>query len=188
MQEITQTISIMFLIELVNLAKSGKAIPKQFGLNSQTVKDLSTMNMFEIQTLSKSPFFDVNINERYLSQITQKIIDERSSNHTLDQALVRGATRRIMKKYANMSYKEFNAKRNLLNLDKKRSRPSNLNMSDYEKLGMLHSEYGQFNPIVSKFDHLRTMVFLAERTNLDINRIYQYFYVEHENMYLAVSS
>lgn len=188
MKDINEQISILFLLELTSYAKKGHPLPSQFGLSPQNIKDLSTMNMFEIHELAKSPFFEITINRGHLNQIIQKILDKRSKDEIINLAMQRGATRRIMKKYCSMSFKEFNGKRALLGMDNRRSRPADLKLEDYENLAILHNEFGQHSPINTRFDHLRTLVYLAERSNIELNRIYEYFYRENEFSYVSTGS
>lgn len=182
-QAVTTRIGVTLLIELINAAKQGNPIFNQLGIETDTINDLSTMNVSELHAVADVPFVEYAINHRALNVTVQRILRSRNRNDLLNSAIKHGASRTIMKIFANMSFKEFNKRRSDLNLEDIRSRPSLLSDVEYDRLATLHSRYGQLNPMNEKLDHLRCLVYLSEQMTLDINRIYQYFYSEHKNLF-----
>lgn len=184
-QDATTRVGVTLLIELINAAKQGNPLFQQMGIATETMNDLSTMNVSELNTVAATPFVDYQINGRSLNMTVQRILRSRNRDDLLNSAIRHGASRTVMKLFANMSHKEFNKRRSELNLEDIRSRPSLLSDVEYDELATLHSRYGQKHPFNERLDHLRCLLYLSERMALDINRIYQYFYCEHQAIFLT---
>lgn len=184
-EETTTRVAVTLLMELINAAKQGNLLFKQMGIDTETMNDLATMNISELNAVAATPFVNYQINVRNLNMTVQRILRSRNRDDLLNSSIKHGASRTVMKLFANMTHKEFNQRRSELNIDDIRSRPSLLSEVQYDELATLHSRYGQNNPLNEKLDHLRCLLYLSERMSLDINQIYQYFYVEHQAMFLS---
>ncbi len=182
--EVTARVSVTLLIEMINYSKRGNATFKQLGVDPPTMSDLASMNVAEIHELAESPFVEYTINHRALNQSVQRILHRRKRDDVLNRAITLGASRVIMKTYANMSSKEFNQRRTDLNMNEIRSRPTILSDDEYDKLARQHNKFGQHNPITEKLDHLRCLIHLSESLAIDISRIYQYFYSEQQGLFV----
>ncbi len=183
--DVSTRVGVTLLIELINAAKNGNPLFKQLGIASTTMNDLSTMNISELYAVADCPFINYNINGRSLNVTVQRILRSRNREDLINSAIRHGASRIVMKLFANMSDKEFSKRRSELNLlENIRSRPSLLSDKEYVKLASLHSRYGQNNPITEKIEHLRCLLYLSERMSIDINRIYQYFYKEQQTLFM----
>ncbi len=184
-KDISTSVGATLLIELIKASKQGNTAFKQLGIEPDTMNDLATMNISELYAVADTPFVDYKINNRSLNLTVQRILRSRNRDDLLNSAIKHGASRTVMKKFAHMSYKEFNTRRAELNLSGNRNRPSSLNDDEYTELADLHSQYGQKYPFKEKLDHLRCLLFLSERISIDINRIYEYFYCENETLFLT---
>ncbi len=182
---VTTRVCVTLLIELINSSKHGSHIFKQLGISKSTMKHLSQMNVSEIHYLAEVPFVQFDINNRTLNLSVQRILDGRSSDNLINRAIELGASRAIMKVYANLTHKRFNELRSQIDINHIRSRPQSLNDKEYRKLADLHTKYGQSHTFTSKLDHLRCLVFLSEKTNLEINRVFEYFYEENQGIFLT---
>lgn len=182
--EVTTRLGVTFLIELINSAKRGNPNFKQLGIDQSTMNDLSNMNVSELHAVAETPFLEYDVNLRSLNLTIQRVLQRRSRDELLNSAIRHGASRFIMKLYSNMSHKEFNKRREMLSLGKLRNRPAMLNDIEYDKLATLHNTYGQSHPISEKMDHLRCLLYLSEQMAIDMNRIYQYFYREHKELFV----
>lgn len=183
--EINIRVAITLLMELVNSSKRGSPAFKQLGIEQSTMTDIASMNVSEIQELAETPFITYHLDNRSLNLKVQRVIERRNKDDLLNQAIRLGASRMIMKLYANMSHKEFSQRRADLSIDDSRSRPSMLSADEYDKLAQLHSKHGKSHPVRHKIDHIRCLVYLSESMTIDISRIYQYFYNEQQSLFIV---
>lgn len=183
--EVHARVAVALLMELVHSAKHGNAAFKQMGIDAETMSDITSMNVAEIQELAETPFITYDIDNRTLNVRVQRILGRRKKDNLLNRAIQLGASRMVMKLYANMSHQEFTQRRTQLNLDDNRSRPSLLSSEEYDQLAQLHSKYGSQHPVRAKIDHLACLVHLAETMTIDISRIYQYFYGEQQSLFVV---
>lgn len=164
-------------------AKSGHPIHIQLGMSQETFEYLSRLNSSEMVSVASHPFLDLKINDRTLNMSIQRITKGRDREELMRSAMRYGASRDIMQAYANLSHNDFNRLRLELGLNANRRRPSKIQDDEYGLLGNLHSTYGAEHVINDKLAHLRCLVFLAEKSGIDINRIYHYYYLDNSMLF-----
>lgn len=186
-RDILSRLGINLLTEIIAAARRGHPFYEQLGISRHTFDDLSSMNISELHSVANTLFFDIEVNERALNLSVQRVLQSRDRNTLIDDAIRLGASRQIMQLLANMSYNEFNRRRADLNIDDIRWRPTQLTTDDYDNLATLHSQYGrtQESGINSGLEHLNCLVFLSERTKIDLNRIYSYYYMDNQRLFIT---
>lgn len=184
---INQKLSIALLLELISTARRGTHLHEQLGIEAETFNELSSMNVSELYGVADTPFLDIKVNIRALNVSVQRMMISRNRGDLLDKAISLGASRSIMRQYARMTHNEFNARRTALNIEDMRRRPPSLTPDDYDQLAGLHDEYAvqQANNISERSEHLRCLVHLAERSGIDINRIYNYYYIDNKLLFIS---
>lgn len=180
---ILSQIYLNLLNAILAAAKDGHPIHKQFGLSQETFEQLSRLSSIELISLAKTPFLDARINDRSLAMTINSIIKSRDRQELVRDAMRYGASRDIMQHYANLTENAFNRLRIELGLIAERRRPPKIRDDEYLILASAHSEYGSQQNINDRMGHLRCLVYLTERTGIDINRIYHYYYTDNSMLF-----
>jgi hypothetical protein len=185
-REISARLGKALLLEILDVARSGKDAHSRLGISRETLDDLTRLNIAELYGVSASPFLHLKVDDRILNLAVQGALKNRNRDELLNKAIRFGASRAIMQEFARLSYNEFRRRRSELGIDTNRSRPQQLTNDEYERLSELHSGFGKHHPIAKPLDHLYCLVYLAEHSNIDINRIHSYYYADNRQLF-AVS-
>lgn len=167
------------LMEIVNAA----AYAKQLGISDSDFGQLVRMNARELRNIADSGIFQVQVDTRALNRAVQRVLHRRDEHTLIEDAIKLGASKGLLHDYAGLSFKQYNDLIAELNIDGQNGRPPMLTDAELSNLADHHARYGQSNPIRSKKDHLRCLVYLAKHTNIDIKRIYNYFYADNSQLY-----
>lgn len=179
--DINAQLSVSLLIDLLSASVRGKPVYRDFGVSDQTFELLKELNNGEMVQVTATPILQLHINDNLLNQGIQRVLQGRARHKLINDAIRLGASREIMQDFASISHNQFNRQRHKLGLSEApRRRPSKIKSDDYYRLSALHSRYGQDNSLDSKIDQLRCLVYLAEQSAIDINRIYQHFWRDNE--------
>ncbi|RKW13979.1 STY4526/YPO1902 family pathogenicity island replication protein [Cardiobacterium hominis] len=183
-REALARISANLLIELLSAARQHKGLYLQLGISQETFADLSRLNIAELCQIADGGFVSININERMLNLRVQNALHSRDREELINDALRFGASRPIMYQYLKMSHAEFQTRRMQLGLREIRKRPQQLSSADYGRLSDLHGEYVKHHGAPTGGpDHLRCLVWLAEKSSNDLNRIYEYYYKDNIDLF-----
>lgn len=184
-RDISGRIGFALLNELLAAAQQGKNYYTQLGIGRDTFNDLSALSNTELLNVCRNPFLRLGIDERVLSLAIQATLANRNRDDLHNQAILHGASRSVMQRYARMPYNTFNRRRCELGIDVIRNRPTHLDDDEYHLLAELHNAYGQSHPVKTRVDHLRCLLHLSERSGIDVNRIYWYYYRDNENLFVV---
>ncbi len=120
----------------------------------------------------KIAFFDFMVNEGAINNAINSCFASGTRDEVFNRAIVLGAAKTTMRQLCNMSSSEFAARRKALDITDTRARPQSLTVEEEVQLSELYKE------IDIKGDRLENLIFLAEKSGLEINRIYTYFMSE----------
>jgi len=181
-KDILANLGLTLLQELVKSVRAGNPIFQQMGISAETIDQISRLNTGELLTLASQPFFKLDLSDRTLNLCIQKIVQSRNRDDLIKRALRAGASREIMKDYALLSHNDFNRLRSELGLEAIRRRPSQIEDDEYKFLAQLHHKSGRDHKVSDRMEHLNCLVYLAEKSNIDINRIYFYYYDDNREL------
>ncbi|MDP8051536.1 STY4526/YPO1902 family pathogenicity island replication protein [Pasteurella atlantica] len=176
-------VGVSLLTEIIEQSKYNGESIKQLGIEPCIIQQLSTMSIYELYELAQSSCVKYSINTEHLGFCVHKIIQGRNQDKLVNEAILLGASRMMMKQIANISYGNFNKRRMQLDLFNKRNKPHLLTNDEYQQLAILHDKYKKQHSIISRLDNLRCLIFLSKQTKIDINRIYQYFYLDNQILF-----
>ena len=183
-REALARISANLLVELISAARQHKGLYEQLGISPATFADLSRLSIAELYQIADGSFVSFNIDERTLNLRIQNALHSRDREGLLNDALRLGASRPVMYEYMKMSHAEFQTRREQLGLREIRKRPLQLPSADYGHLSGLHGEYVKYHGApASGAEHLRCLVWLAEKSGNDLNRIYEYYYKDNIDLF-----
>lgn len=177
-------ISANLLVELISAARQHKALYTQLGIQQETFADLSRLSIAELYRIADGGIVSINIDDRMLNLRIQAALQSRDREELLNDALRLGASRPIMYRFVKMSHAEFQTRRLELGLGKIRKRPPQLPDADFDNISDLHGEYVKRCDLPEGgAEHLRCLVWLAEQSGADINRIYEYYYKDNISLF-----
>ncbi|MFC0036588.1 STY4526/YPO1902 family pathogenicity island replication protein [Cardiobacterium valvarum] len=182
-RDISGRTAFTLLTELILAAQQGKDFYRQLGISREAFNNLCSLNIAELSSVARNPILRLSVDERVLNLAIQGVLARRNRDDLLKQAMLHGASRSVMARYANMSYNAFNKQRNELGIEEIRSRPVRLSDREYDDLIEAHRYYGSTHSLHHKGDHLRCLLFLSERCNIDINRVFWYYYSDNEHLF-----
>ena len=149
-------------------------------MSDELFSRIAKLNVNELLHIAGSGIYKLELNERSLNIVTQSALNSRSHDRVIEDALRQGASRDVMKRYLKMTGEVFRKRRSQLNLNNDdRTRPRKLTGDEYDRLADLHNAYIKSTPVQNGEDHLRCLVFLSDRTGIDLNRIDSYYYQDH---------
>lgn len=117
----------------------------------------------------KTPFVDLNLNESAINSAINNCYASGSRDDMYNQAIILGASKAMMRNLCNMSSAEFASRRKALNISEARVRPQSLTTDEELMLGELYQQ------VEGPKDSLEALVFLSEKSGIEINRIHTYF-------------
>ena len=133
-REISARLGKALLLEILDVARSGKDAHSRLGISRETLDDLTRLNIAELYGVSASPFLHLKVDDRILNLAVQGALKNRNRDELLNKAIRFGASRAIMQEFARLSYNEFRRRRSDLGIDTNRSRPQQLTNDEYERL------------------------------------------------------
>ncbi len=178
MPDTTHQLGTIILTHIIN----NEPIAESMGIDPNTRKHLAQLSITDLQQVVSMNCITYHINQSTLDSCIHRLIDIKNNEALINKAVVLGASRRIIRAFTPMSYTQFKRKRKKLQLPPRRERPMTLTDDEYTKLGILHSQYTSQNNFSNTLEHLRCLVYLSERSGLDINRIYLYFYLDNQRI------
>ncbi len=173
-----KAIGTIILTHIIN----NDTIADSLGINTQTRRYLAQLSFDDLQKIVSMNCITYDIKQSTLDDCIREIIEIKNYEALINKAIILGASRRIIRAFTPMSYTQFKYKRKKLQLPPRRERPMTLSDDEYTKLGILHSQYTSQNNFSNTLEHLRCLVYLSERSGLDINRIYLYFYLDNQRI------
>ena len=123
---------------------------------------------FRLETQT-TPFIDFSANESAINSAINSCYASGTRDELYNKAIKLGSSKAIMRMLCSMSSNEFARRRKLLNITNARVRPQSLTLDEELDLGKLYLA------IEGKKDSLESLVWISEKSGIEINRIYTYF-------------
>lgn len=152
-------------------------------LDIATVKTLSGLTIDEIKALAQKEWVEYRINVSQLQRFIRQIIHSRSKDELIDQAITLGASRTMLRQMVKLPFHEFSRRREALALFDFPKKPLRLSEDELQTLMNLHFEYSNAHRMNGKIEHLRTLIYLSQQSEMSINRIYRYYYIEYTEFF-----
>lgn len=184
------TISRTILDVIIKAYQEGRIdFVLSLGVSAQTAEKLCGLSISQVYNLADD-YFDIHVADRSLEILINRTLLTQRKVDLEHVAIKLGATRKIMQKYANMTSEKYMQKLALLGeqQSQKRNKPKRLSheqtielhdcYTNYRRNDERANEVSGADNAMSKTDHLRLLVHLAEKTNLSISRIYSYYYLD----------
>lgn len=184
---VLQRMGIAVFGEIISAASAGSSAYKELQISNEQLYQLSRMSVRELHDIAKCNVFTITVNPRALNSSIQAVLERRDDHDLIERALRLGASRGIMHKFANMSYRTYNQAINEMGISGNVGRPAELTAEQLDQTATEHYKYTQQYEVKSNKDHLRCMVHLAEFINTDIKRIYNYYYEQNSSISLGRS-
>ena len=107
-RDISGRTAFTLLTELILAAQQGKDFYRQLGISREAFNNLCSLNIAELSSVARNPILRLSVDERVLNLAIQGVLARRNRDDLLKQAMLHGASRSVMARYANMSYNAFN--------------------------------------------------------------------------------
>lgn len=178
-------INQLLLNEVIQERAKHDALFANVGLDEETLETLSTMTVKEMQALAQYDWAVYQIDRQQLLASIHKITHCRHKDHFINQAILLGASRKMMKHLVKLPFHEFRNRRQALARFDSPKRPLVLSEADLVRLIALHVDYSHSHVMHGKTEHLLALIYLSQQSCININRIYQYYYLEYLEFFEA---
>lgn len=125
--------------------------------------------------LQRVPFFNISLNREALNSSIDACCASNDRDELYDKAIQLGAAKSTMYQVCKMSSSKFAARRKALGISDVRVRPQSLTVDEE----LLLSKVSLSTPYP---DTLSELIYLAEKSGIEINRIHTYFILDKEAM------
>ncbi|MBS9781678.1 MAG: DUF2857 family protein [Gammaproteobacteria bacterium] len=185
MRDLEYNIQVQILMAFKTAAESGQInFFKARGLGQQTIDNLKALPTSALMQIAHYQPFDLTCSEAIFNTRLESGIKKDTEQKLVRKAIRLGASRKSLRAFVVMSSKNYADIREEVSFYEKRDKPTKIDDKQLIAIGHTHNNIkAQEKKLGIKYSALEILIKLSEAHNIEINQLYNYYYVDNADLF-----
>lgn len=155
------------------------------GFSDKTMKEIKNLPLSALHRIAGSNLFSVNCSESALNSRLRSGIAKEREHELIVEAIKLGASRMTLQAFTNLPNNKYRLIRSELGLgEEPRSKPQQISSHVLDAISITHNNFKMTEKrLYQSLPALEVLVRLAAAHNIEINRLYIYYYKDHADLF-----